>query len=77
VEHGVTGLLVPPEDPVAFAAALENLLGDPTKRGQMATNALRVREKFAPEKTLDAWERVISGAIGERMPPRDSLVAPS
>jgi GalNAc-alpha-(1->4)-GalNAc-alpha-(1->3)-diNAcBac-PP-undecaprenol alpha-1,4-N-acetyl-D-galactosaminyltransferase len=77
VEHGVTGLLVPPEDPVAFAAALEALLGDATKRGQMATNALRVREKFAPEKTLDAWERVISGAVGDRMPPRDSLVAPS
>jgi glycosyltransferase involved in cell wall biosynthesis len=77
VEHGVTGLLVPPEDPVAFAAALEALLGDATKRGQMATNALRVREKFASEKTLDAWERVIAGAFGERIPPRDSLVAPS
>ena len=77
VEHGVTGLLVPPEDPVAFASALETLLGDAQKRGQMATNALRVREKFAPEKTLDAWERVIASAVGGRMPPRDPLVAPS
>jgi len=33
----------------------------------MAANALRVRERFAPEKTLDAWERVIAAAVEQRM----------
>jgi GalNAc-alpha-(1->4)-GalNAc-alpha-(1->3)-diNAcBac-PP-undecaprenol alpha-1,4-N-acetyl-D-galactosaminyltransferase len=77
VEHGVTGLLVPPEDPAAFAAALGKLLGDKKMRDKMAANAVRVREKFAPEKTLDAWEKVIAGAIGRHAPPQRSLVAPS
>jgi len=77
VEHGVTGLLVRPEDPAAFAVALEKLLGDSKKRGEMAANALRVREKFAPEKTLDAWEQVIAEAIGRRQPGDGPLVASS
>jgi len=77
VEHGVTGLLVPPEDPAAFAVALATMLGDEKKRNQMAANALGVREKFAPDKTLDAWERVIESAVKRGARPRGSLTAPS
>lgn len=47
VEHGVTGLLVPPDDVDAFAAALEALLADPQRCAEMgAAAAVRVRDRF-------------------------------
>lgn len=47
VEHGVTGLLVPPGDPLAFADALASLLTDPARCRRMGEAAgLRAREQF-------------------------------
>lgn len=48
IEDGVTGVLVPPDDPAALAAALERLIARPELRhalGQAA--ARRVRERFS------------------------------
>ena len=48
VEDGVTGLLVPPGDPIALRAALERLLGDPALRERMGAAAReRARERFS------------------------------
>ena len=50
LEHGVTGLLVQPENPAALAAALEELRIDPQRRRQLAANALdRARSAFSIE----------------------------
>lgn len=47
VEHGVTGLLVPPDDPVAFAAAVRDLLEDPDRCREMGRVAAeRCRARF-------------------------------
>ena len=50
VRNGSTGLLVPPGDPDAFAAALERLLTDETLRSTLAENGLR---QVTTELTLD------------------------
>ena len=39
VEHGVTGTLVPPGDPAAFARALRDLLSDSDRAREMGRNA--------------------------------------
>jgi D-inositol-3-phosphate glycosyltransferase len=52
VQDGVTGLLVPPQEPAALAAALRALVADPARRVRMGEAGRRwVEEQFH-------WERV-------------------
>ena len=54
VEHGVTGLLVPPESATALADALVTLLADPELRLRMGeAGRRRVEELFAIERGAD------------------------
>ncbi|HEY5636717.1 MAG TPA: glycosyltransferase family 4 protein [Burkholderiales bacterium] len=54
IEDGRTGVLVPPEDPAALAAALEALIRDPARRNAFGeAGAQRVREGFDCERNLD------------------------
>ncbi len=45
VEHGITGLVVPPNDPAALAIAVVRLLKDDDLRRKMASNSLRKGEE--------------------------------
>jgi glycosyltransferase involved in cell wall biosynthesis len=52
-----TGLLVPPRDPAALAAAILRLLGDPTAAQTMArAGRKRVEAHFSLRAKLDATE---------------------
>ncbi|NQW12325.1 MAG: glycosyltransferase family 4 protein [Alphaproteobacteria bacterium] len=54
IEDGVTGHLVPPEDPSRLATALVELAGDPVKRARLAkAGAERVRAAFGADRGLD------------------------
>lgn len=54
IEDGVTGILVPPGDPAALAAALERLIRDPGTRARLAAaGAKKVRADFGCESGLD------------------------
>jgi glycosyltransferase involved in cell wall biosynthesis len=54
IENGATGLLVPPGDPVALAAALEKLIRDPARRAALgAAGENRVRRYFAARAGID------------------------
>jgi glycosyltransferase involved in cell wall biosynthesis len=46
VRDGETGLLVSPEDPAAFAAALRRVLGDPTLRARLGAAAREWAARF-------------------------------
>ena len=55
VEHGRTGLLVPPRDPDALAVALRALLEDPARAARMGEQARRVaRERHGWESVAAA-----------------------
>jgi glycosyltransferase involved in cell wall biosynthesis len=53
VQDGANGLLVPPDDPAALAAAIGRLLGDDELRGRLARAARPSVERFAPGVVLD------------------------
>lgn len=50
VEHGVTGLLVPPDDDAALARALLDLLRDPERRAAMGAAGPARAARYAPPR---------------------------
>ena len=59
VEDGVTGLLVPPEDPQALASAILQLLENETARRRMGeAGPQQVRERFSHQVMLDGIDQV-------------------
>jgi glycosyltransferase involved in cell wall biosynthesis len=55
VHNEQTGLIVPPHDPPALAAALARLLGDPTLRAHLGAQAAReARSRFSPQAFCQA-----------------------
>jgi glycosyltransferase involved in cell wall biosynthesis len=62
-----TGLLVPPEDPAALAAALARLIEDPTLARRLgAAGAKRVAEHFRAEQMVGAYEALYREILAER-----------
>jgi len=54
VAEGETGLLVPPRDPGALAAAIDQLLADPAARERMGRAARRaVEARFSLDQAID------------------------
>jgi glycosyltransferase involved in cell wall biosynthesis len=70
IEDGVSGRLVPPDDPRALAEACVELLRDPEARDRMGeAGRRRVAERFDAERQIDAYVdyyRALSGDRGRR-----------
>jgi glycosyltransferase involved in cell wall biosynthesis len=57
-ESGVSGMLVPPRDPAAMAAAIEGLLRDPERRSAMAGAAYERMSEFTIERAVERFEEL-------------------
>jgi glycosyltransferase involved in cell wall biosynthesis len=69
VEHGKTGMLVPPRDPDALGAALATYLDDPGLRQAHGTAArARVRVLFRPDALWEALHGVYRELLAEAAP---------
>jgi glycosyltransferase involved in cell wall biosynthesis len=59
IRDGATGILVPPDDPEAFATAALELLGDRGRYRRLATDAEReARDRFGIDRHVDAITRI-------------------
>ena len=64
VVDGGTGVLVPPRDPEALAAAVVELAADPERRRRLGrAGRERVRERFTVERMVDGYEAVLERAV--------------
>jgi len=65
VEHQGTGILVPPRDPEALAAAILELAGDPARRAAMGASGRERARAFSAdataERTREAYLRALPG----------------
>jgi glycosyltransferase involved in cell wall biosynthesis len=65
IEHGASGLLVPPGSAQAIQAALLELIEQPQKRQALAQTALRqVRERYDLGVMVDGYRRLYQKAAG-------------
>jgi glycosyltransferase involved in cell wall biosynthesis len=64
IEDGTTGLLVPPRDADALAAAILRLWRDPALAASLgAAAARRVAERFGPARVGERAERLYADAL--------------
>ena len=66
VKDGLTGLLVPPEDPKALAEAIDQILDDPETAARMAEQGRKLaREHFSWERITDLLLRALTESVQE------------
>jgi len=63
IDEGRTGLLVPPRDPVALAAAVRSLLDDPARRHALAAAAPGWAAQFSWSAVVDRIEAVYDATV--------------
>lgn len=65
---GVDGVLVPPRDVAALAAALNRVIADRELRLRMGRAAVRTSRAYGPEQVMPLWEDLFSELLaGERV----------
>lgn len=74
IEHGRTGLLVPPRDPQALADAILSLLRDPARREQMGTDAAKRLPEFTIGSSIERLSALYEALIAESRASSDLLV---
>jgi glycosyltransferase involved in cell wall biosynthesis len=66
LEDGATGLLVPPRDPAALAAALGQALLDPARREALGTAARRASARYDIGECVSKMEALYDEVLDER-----------
>jgi glycosyltransferase involved in cell wall biosynthesis len=64
VVNGVTGLLVPPGDPVALRSGIERVLGDPRMRARLG---LAAREAAAKSFSWSGYVEAVEGVYADAL----------
>ena len=71
IEHGITGQLVPVEDPTALADAVQRVLRQPRLAARLAIEAKRVwQERFTATRSACEFRATVSDVADGQLPPR-------
>lgn len=68
VVEGETGLMIPPRDPEAFAAAVVRVLSDPSLAQSLGRAARERADAFAISKVADRYLAAYQSSVADRMP---------
>lgn len=60
---GVDGVLVPPENVEALAAAMDELMSNEQERNHLACRAVEVRERLSLDKVMGMWEEMLREVV--------------
>lgn len=60
IRDGVDGILVPPDDVLALADAMEHLMSDDQERRRLGSRAREITERFPLERVSDMWEALFA-----------------
>ena len=71
ITHEVTGLVVPGEDPVALASALDRLVAEPDLRTRLAGAAAERVRAFELDRVLPVWDDLV-----RQVSPGEAAVSP-
>jgi glycosyltransferase involved in cell wall biosynthesis len=67
VEHGRSGILVPPGDPAALSEAILSLLRNPARAMELARAGQRVAERFTLERSVRGVTELYEGTIRRKL----------
>ena len=70
LRDGEDGLLVPPEDVEALAAAMRRLIVDPDLRQRLGEAAAQNVQRFARDAIIAQWDALVAEATRARQPAR-------
>lgn len=69
IEPDVNGLLVPPGDTAALAAALRSLMADPQRRVSLSECSRALAARFSPGEILTRWEHLLEQVVSASSSP--------
>lgn len=64
IRHSLDGILVPPNDPAALAAAMRDCMADAEERARLGEQARAVVTRFGWETMVDGYAEVLQRAAG-------------
>ena len=63
IREGIDGTLVPTEDVVALAGAMDRLMSNEAERNRLASRAVEVTERFSIVKVMGMWEAILDQVL--------------
>ena len=71
VRDGVSGLLIPPDDPTALVTATRRLIRDPALMDRLRAGALATARDHNPDRFIDAYLAIYQKAVASPPPSKD------
>jgi glycosyltransferase involved in cell wall biosynthesis len=75
IEHGVSGLLVPPADPGAIADAVVRVLQEPALRRTLTGNAMRTLHAYSVDAMMARIHRLYAQLVEAKIPSTEPVIS--